>query len=655
MNQKNLAAKSLPMTWEPKALTVTVIAMTLLAALSFMAMGGDALSELGKRMWMFTRLKDSFGLTMLTTGTIFTAVFTGLIAWAQVRMAVRVTAPVLGVAVVWAGAIDVMFMVMGDSLIADLATDIEKANVLAFVWAVCRTTSVLIMLSAVVIILRRGGKAVESADMTTICIVAPLLFVAGYLVAKFGSGSDLVQTTGFLDGWIKRPWDLMPMIALLIAATLVYPFLYQRVGTLFALALWLSLLPELAAHLHLAFFSSAIFDAHFFIAQSLLLIAYLTRLGGILLDHSRSYVEIGHMNVQLQDEIEERVRAQEAERETEHIYQQLVEALPIAIFRKDVDGKFDFVNQRMCDLVRLSKDDMIGMTYKDVYPAELADEYQAADNRVMQSRETIEKIEPYRGVNAGKGFVHYIIMPVINHKDEVVGVRGLLWDVTELFEAKERLEAQTEELVQSETQRQLSADALKDIGYVYKSLVEPLPIAVFRKDNDGYFTFVNDRFCEAIQMDRVDVLGQNDRELFGDRADKYERDDNRVLKMRQKLDVIEEDPYGKRVRTFKSPIIDGEDKVIGLHGVFWEVPSNTNITPPDAERTAEPSARPGMMPPAAESGEAPADIIEDKADEETSSDAVVASGDVADDTLKTASDAAEADTSSLDGDDESRA
>jgi eukaryotic-like serine/threonine-protein kinase len=47
----------------------------------------------------------------------------------------------------------------------------------------------------------------------------------------------------------------------------------------------------------------------------------------------------------------ERRKAEEALRDSEALYHSLVESLPCSVFRKDLEGRFTFANQRYCELV----------------------------------------------------------------------------------------------------------------------------------------------------------------------------------------------------------------------------------------------------------------------------------------------------------------
>ena len=69
----------------------------------------------------------------------------------------------------------------------------------------------------------------------------------------------------------------------------MYPLFAKRYPSIFATALLLSALPEVAVELHMAFGSQRLFDSDFNIAHFLKIIAYVTPLVGLVLDYVQTY------------------------------------------------------------------------------------------------------------------------------------------------------------------------------------------------------------------------------------------------------------------------------------------------------------------------------------------------------------------------------
>ncbi|HVR84822.1 MAG TPA: PAS domain-containing protein, partial [Planctomycetota bacterium] len=75
-------------------------------------------------------------------------------------------------------------------------------------------------------------------------------------------------------------------------------------------------------------------------------------------------------------------RAERKTRDSDALYQSLIECLPQCIFRKDVDGRYVYVNNRLCALFGLTPEQFLGKTDFDVNPAPLATKYRRDDQWV---------------------------------------------------------------------------------------------------------------------------------------------------------------------------------------------------------------------------------------------------------------------------------
>jgi len=109
---------------------------------------------------------------------------------------------------------------------------------------------------------------------------------------------------------------------------------------------------------------------------------------------------------------------------------------------------------------------------------------------------------------------------------------------------------------------------------IYHSLVESLPINVFRKDSQGRLLFANQSFCRSVGVPLQKLLGKTDAELYGEeRGKKYAEDDAWVLKTGKVFRDIEQPPGGDttHVETLKSPVIDSRGNRVGIQGMFWDV------------------------------------------------------------------------------------
>lgn len=147
-------------------------------------------------------------------------------------------------------------------------------------------------------------------------------------------------------------------------------------------------------------------------------------------------------------------------------------------------------------------------------------------------------------------------------------------------EPGERFSSATElgEAVQQwqEIERRRAEDALRTSEALYHSLVETIPMNVWRKDAEGRFTFANQGFCAATGRSLEQLLGKTDFDLFPpELAQKYRSDDAAVLATGETFSSMEEHLTANQevmyVRVVKLPVQDANGKTVGTQGMFWDV------------------------------------------------------------------------------------
>jgi sigma-B regulation protein RsbU (phosphoserine phosphatase) len=135
-------------------------------------------------------------------------------------------------------------------------------------------------------------------------------------------------------------------------------------------------------------------------------------------------------------------------RSSEALYHSLVETIPQNIFRKDLLGRYIFVNRQFCKTLGKTKEEVLGKTIADFLPANLAAEREEADRKVMETKKPYEAIEESKF--AGEpGYNQVVKMPVFDVEGNVVGLQGMFWDITAQKMAAERIRKANTELARS--------------------------------------------------------------------------------------------------------------------------------------------------------------------------------------------------------------
>ena len=140
---------------------------------------------------------------------------------------------------------------------------------------------------------------------------------------------------------------------------------------------------------------------------------------------------------------DERSAAEARLRESERLYHSLVENLPQFVFRKDLEGKFTFANEQLCEGFGKEESEILGFTDDDLCPPELAKKYRADDRCVIEKGEILEFVEECQLVT-GRFFLHTCKTPIRDDNGEIVGIQGIAWDITERYRLQDALNASDE-------------------------------------------------------------------------------------------------------------------------------------------------------------------------------------------------------------------
>lgn len=128
-------------------------------------------------------------------------------------------------------------------------------------------------------------------------------------------------------------------------------------------------------------------------------------------------------------------------------YRSLVENLPLNVFHKDMEGRLTFCNQRYCESIGVTLEELMGKTDTDLFSQDLAEKYRRDDLWVLQTGKPFRDVELHPKGDESI-YVELIKAPITDDDGKVIGIQGMFWDVTDrrkaeaaLREAKEIAEA----------------------------------------------------------------------------------------------------------------------------------------------------------------------------------------------------------------------
>ncbi len=122
----------------------------------------------------------------------------------------------------------------------------------------------------------------------------------------------------------------------------------------------------------------------------------------------------------------------------EALHRTLIDSLEQGIFLKDRDLRYIAANGPYCASLALPEGGVLGKTDLDLYPRSRAEKYQAEDRLVVSEGKRLEYEETLQHEGRQR-IIRIIKTPVQAGKDQITGVLGICWDVTEQHRVEDQL------------------------------------------------------------------------------------------------------------------------------------------------------------------------------------------------------------------------
>ena len=236
----------------------------------------------------------------------------------------------------------------------------------------------------------------------------------------------------------------------------------------------------------------------------------------------------------------------------------LIDSVPDSIYAKNAAGRKTMAN--LGDLKNLkckTEAEVIGKTDFDFFPKEIAEKFQADDQKVLQGQAVINQEEQGLDEKGRKRWLLTSKLPLRDPNGKITGLVGISREITEHKRAEE---------------------ALANERALLRTLVDNLPVAFYVKDLAGRKTLVN-----RVELDYVgatseaEVLGKTDYDLFPpEQAAVYHANDQEIIRTGQSIINREGSltkPDGSVIHTMGSivPVRDAAGHVSGVAGITFDI------------------------------------------------------------------------------------
>ena len=179
----------------------------------------------------------------------------------------------------------------------------------------------------------------------------------------------------------------------------------------------------------------------------------------------------------------------------------LVENIPASVFRKDLEGRFTFVNKIFCEMMGQQPDEILGRTDFDLSPRDLAIKFRKDDQTVIETGRVFEDIQELEKPS-GRIYGQVLKTPVHDSQGDVAEIQGIFWDVTARKRAEQQLVLARES---AEAANRAKSDFLANMSHEIRT---PLNAII------GMTDLVLDTELDVTQRDYLTIVSESAESLL---------------------------------------------------------------------------------------------------------------------------------------------
>jgi diguanylate cyclase (GGDEF)-like protein/PAS domain S-box-containing protein len=188
-------------------------------------------------------------------------------------------------------------------------------------------------------------------------------------------------------------------------------------------------------------------------------------------------------------DITEHRQLEEALAKSEERYRTVLEQMEDAYFEADLSGNLTFCNDANCRQLGYSREELMGMNYRDYTPEADVQRVYKAFNQVYQTGKPVKAFPTVRIRKDGRRLsAETSAFPSKNESGEIIGFRGINRDVTE---------------------RAQMIKALSESEERYRTILVEIEEGYYEVDLAGDFNFVNNATCRQLGYSKEELIGMN--------------------------------------------------------------------------------------------------------------------------------------------------
>jgi PAS domain S-box-containing protein len=258
--------------------------------------------------------------------------------------------------------------------------------------------------------------------------------------------------------------------------------------------------------------------------------------------------------IAIYEDITKRKRAEKALRESDQFNKAIISGANVGIVVYDRSLRHQTWNHFMEHLTGCRSEEVLGKSSRDLFP-KIHEEYLDVilERALAGENVALPDMTYFLSQGGNAGWVSGNYGPYRNSKGEIVGVIGMVYDITE---------------------RKVAEEALKKSEEHFRAIFETAQDCIFIKDRALNYVLVNPAMEYVLGRPASEMIGMSDGELFGEEAEQRIREvDCRVLDGETSEDEYTLSINGAptTLHVVKVPMHDASGEIIGICGIARDI------------------------------------------------------------------------------------
>ena len=256
-------------------------------------------------------------------------------------------------------------------------------------------------------------------------------------------------------------------------------------------------------------------------------------------------------------DITKRKLAEDALRESEEKYRELVKYAPAGIYEVDYEtGRFKSVNDVICEYTGYTKDELLNTNLYNLLTEESQKLMGERFEKLSAGEKMPQTVEYCIRTKGGEKIWALLNARYIYKEGKLKGATGVIYNINERKQVEEKLRESEEK---------------------YRTIIENMEEGYHEVDLKGNFTFFNDSICKILGYEREDLLGMNNSQYADEEnTRKVYKIYNRVYRTGEPVknfewQIIRKDGVHRDIEVSISLIRNTEGNPTGFRGIVKDV------------------------------------------------------------------------------------